>query len=362
MNTQRAIAIKLRARIRSVLASGKIRRVILLGAVPIAIIIPGTVAWSHCDPGVVARAPLSTAIDPYPGGLGFSHASGASGGERVGFGGPGIEYNWHAVLWRGSTASLVDLRAFLPPGFIGSTGPKAVLINGGGPVELLLTDPQGRRTGFDPVHNTLFHDIPTAAYWTEIIPCSDDVKVLEMANRRAGQYALDVIGAGSGHFAVDITVSGPSGDWLTHSFVGMAARGISSRFVFQGEVNVFAVFEASVNINTGPKAFEVNGTFTLGPGGTISPMTQPVSIKCEYFISTIPAGAFKQTQQGTFVFEGTIDGIALDANLTPTGGNNYAFNIKGAGPLNLPSANPVRVWLAIGNNGGSVSVNADFEP
>jgi hypothetical protein len=62
-----------------------------------------------------------------------------------------------------------------------------------------------------------------------------------------------------------------------------------------------------------------------------------------------------------FVFEGTVNGVALEANLTPTGGNTYSLKIEGAGARNLPGGNPVEVRLGIGNNGGTVSVNAELE-
>ena len=102
-----------------------------------------------------------------------------------------------------------------------------------------------------------------------------------------------------------------------------------------------------------------------------------------YFLEAITAGSFTPTPKGAFGFKGVINGITkctmtafarstdclrrdtepttyFDAHLTPTGANGYAFKIVGAGLTDLPSANPVEVRLAIGNNGGSVSVIADF--
>ncbi len=140
---------------------------------------------------------------------------------------------------------------------------------------------------------------------------------------------------------------------------GTAAPQIS-RITFPGEVT-FAAFGARLAINSPSRAFEVNSTFILDAGGTISPVMQPVTIQVgNNFLAVIPAGSFRPGPNGKFLFDGVINGVALSANLTPLGGNSYAFRIEGAGAPNLPSANPVEVWLGIGNNGGSVPVNAGF--
>ena len=216
-----------------------------------------------------------------------------------------------------------------------------------------------------------------------------------MSIQMAGQYTLDVIGTESGNFRVEVATSDEAGNRISHFFEGTTAPGVSSRFTFQAEAIFFAAFGANLKITSASEAFEMNGTFTLGPSGTISPITQPVTVQFgEDFLMTIPAGSFSQTPQGAFAFKGVIKGLTLcsltafnnstnclsrdiepnkyvDANLTPTGSTGYAFKIVGAvqglrqWPAKLPSANPVEgveVQLAIGNNGGTVSVNADFAP
>src|SRR5207302_9396674 len=93
-------------------------------------------------------------------------------------------------------------------------------------------------------------------------------------------------------------------------------------FAFQGVSNLFAAFGANLRINYPSQAFEVDGRFTLGAGGTISPVTQPVTIELgQGFLLAIPAGSFTQTPQGTFFFAGIIHGIPLEAYLTPLAGN-----------------------------------------
>lgn len=246
----------------------------------------------------------------------------------------------------------------------------ALSVSSNAPVEFLLTDPQGHRAGYDPVSKTLFEDIPVSAYTSALFedeqtftPDGPPFKILGVANQMAGQYTLNVIGTGSGRFTVAVRASDAAGNWITQTYSGTAAPGVSSQFTFQGGVTTFAAFTANPAISPSHQAFGVDGTFTLGPGGTISPVTQPVTVQLgKGFLVTIPAGSFEETPQGTFVFGGVIQGVLLAAALEPTGGNSYAFAVAGAGALNLPISNPVDVRLAIGSNGGSTSVNATFVP
>jgi len=61
------------------------------------------------------------AINPHPSGFTSSVAQGVSDGQQVGWGaGPATGNQVHALLWAGSAASVVDLHAFLPPGFTSS--------------------------------------------------------------------------------------------------------------------------------------------------------------------------------------------------------------------------------------------------
>ena len=157
--------------------------------------------------------------------------------------------------------------------------------------------------------------------------------------------------------------------WIDQSYSGTTAPGRVSRFTFPGVLTNFAAFGATVKINLASKAFEVKASFTLGDRGMISLTAQPVTIETFYsghsIMVTIPPGSFRQTQQGTFVFQGVIQGIQLAAELKPEGGKSYTLQVRGMRVperSDLPSGNPVTVWLAIGNNGGSIEVNAEFPP
>lgn len=247
--------------------------------------------------------------------------------------------------------------------------PQALGIYTQDPVEFILTDPQGRRTGFDPVSNTSYQEIPASEYANRVYSDVQNVslyppfKSLDMAVPMAGQYTLNVIGTGSGNFTVEVDASDAAGNWITQTYSGTTSPGVSSQFTFQGTVISFAAFAANLSITSASQAFDVPGQFTLGSGGTISPVTQPVTLQLgSGFLVTIPPGSFTDVRPGTgqFALQGrTINGVQIGGYVNWTGGNNYAFRFSGTAS-NLPSANPVDVRLTIGNNGGDISVNATF--
>ena len=124
----------------------------------------------------------------------------------------------------------------------------------------------------------------------------------------------------------------------------------------------FAAFSAKLEIESASGAFHLESTFILGPGGSIDPPTQDTTLQLGGFTMKIPAGSFQQQGEGDFIFEGAIGGIALQAEISSLGGGGYSFQLEGAGASNLPTSNPVTVKLTIGNNTGSISVNASITP
>lgn len=107
------------------------------------------------------------------------------------------------------------------------------------PVEFALTDPHGRRTGFDPITSTSFHEIPVSDYshtktCGELYgsPCSPLLPALNMANPVDGRGTLDVIGIGREDLSVEVRVSDAVGDSMSHTYTGTTAPGVRSRFTF----------------------------------------------------------------------------------------------------------------------------------
>ena len=123
----------------------------------------------------------------------------------------------------------------------------------------------------------------------------------------------------------------------------------------------FAAFKARGEIDAAAGVFEVSCTFTLGAGGSFSPFTQDLTVQLAGFSTTIPRGSFRQTKRGRFVFEGVVNGVPLEAKLTPRGGSGFSLKLEGAGAPNLPNSNPVTLKLTAGSNAGTTTVRAEFE-
>jgi hypothetical protein len=131
----------------------------------------------------------------------------------------------------------------------------------------------------------------------------------------------------------------------------------------------FAAFTAKLDLKAGPSArkdsFSLNGTFSLGTGSNgIAPLTEAVSLALAggtgAVTLTIPAGSFTRTGNGGFAFEGTINGVALEAQIRPIRGNQFTFKAEGTGANLTGIANPVAVTLTIGDDSGTTTVTAEI--
>jgi hypothetical protein len=78
------------------------------------------------------------------------------------------------------------------------------------------------------------------------------------------------------------------------------------------------------------------------------------------FTTTIPVGFFTGKGYNPFHFEGTINGAALEVSIVPTGAKRYDFDAMAQNVNLTGTVNPVGVMLAIGDNAGTVFVNAQL--
>src|SRR5882762_5595524 len=119
----------------------------------------------------------------------------------------------------------------------------------------------------------------------------------------------------------------------------------------------FSAFNAAPEI--GSDRFELNGRFTLGEGSNgINPHTEAVTLQLGTFSVTMPQASFKKASDGRYVFEGTIDGAALELRIAPATTNSYTFNAEGSGANLSGTVNPVSVVLTIGDDGGATTARA----
>jgi hypothetical protein len=109
----------------------------------------------------------------------------------------------------------------------------ALLTVGCSPIELILTDPSGNKTGTDPILGETFNQIPNSAYTTQSIANDDDPtrgatpesKVLDVPTPADGDYSLDVIGTGTGPFSIDFFAYDSNGDVSVQTVTGNATAG-----------------------------------------------------------------------------------------------------------------------------------------
>jgi YVTN family beta-propeller protein len=125
----------------------------------------------------------------------------------------------------------------------------------------------------------------------------------------------------------------------------------------------FSAFSAKLAIQAAPSpnagAFELLSEFTLGSASNgINPPAEPVTLQVGTFAMTIPPGSFKGKGYGPFTFDGTINGVALEVAIVPTGAKRYAFGAAAQNVNLTGTANPVTVRASIGVDSATTSVNA----
>jgi hypothetical protein len=96
------------------------------------------------------------------------------------------------------------------------------------PAELLVTDALGRRSGRDPVTNTIYNEIPGALYSLEDKISTSDIdldpstvhqtKVLSLPALVDGTYSVKVIGTGSGSYTLTSSMTNGVGSTTVETF------------------------------------------------------------------------------------------------------------------------------------------------
>jgi Tol biopolymer transport system component len=105
---------------------------------------------------------------------------------------------------------------YYKPRTAGNAG-RSMEISAHSPIHLLVTDPLGRKTGYDPRTDQTFWEIPDAGYGLETITSPDgqvlpESKVFMVADPLDGDYTVEVIGYDTGAYTVYVDRS----DFSTH--------------------------------------------------------------------------------------------------------------------------------------------------
>jgi len=175
----------------------------------------GVVNWYLCNSLPII---LETRSSPYNGH--FVVATGQSGSEQWSINDPG---GFNLTLL--STNSYTSYRKY------GSspTDPSALSIIGHSPIEFLVTDPAGRRTGYDPQTGQYVQQTLDSSYGIEAIGASDgtsshiETLMFETGAPIAGTYSVQLIGVGTGGYQVDFVGYDSGGSSNQQTIIGAIA-------------------------------------------------------------------------------------------------------------------------------------------
>lgn len=105
------------------------------------------------------------------------------------------------------------------------------------PAELLITDPNGNKTGFNPVSGLIIKDIPESGYFTDTIDNDETgeidphpTKQLGIPNPIRGKYTLEVIGIATGTYTLGAGWIDQSGVVVETIFKGVTTTGSINSF------------------------------------------------------------------------------------------------------------------------------------
>lgn len=103
------------------------------------------------------------------------------------------------------------------------------------PIHLIVTDPSGRKAGFDPNSSTTWNEIPNTEYLQEKItaPNGDvtgETKILSIVSPQTGSYKIETIGYDTGPYTVLVDKISTFGDISDESFSGQAQAGSMNEY------------------------------------------------------------------------------------------------------------------------------------
>jgi hypothetical protein len=255
-----------------------------------------------------------------------------------------------------------------------------VTILGLSPIELQVTNPDGKTTGYNPDTGSREINIPKTSYSEESEPSTesdsteDPVKVLFL-NVPSGNYILKIYGTGEGDYTVKIRNIGDDAITELEPITGTASQGMTETYRLQipdsGEIT-FSNSNQSPTANagsdqTGEQSYEI----TLDGSGSSDPDGDP--LKYSWSFVSKPSGStvslsdsnsktptFTPDLQGTYTLQLVVNDYFTDSSpstvtitvtpiqsrisVTPnfsaplnTGSSNISFDLNNIGRLNVSS-------------------------
>lgn len=222
------------------------------------------------------------------------------------------------------------------------------------PVDLEITGPNGLR-----ISKTLA-EIPGASY--EEFDSDGDGHpndIITIPLPLAGDYAIRIVpeddATPSDTYTLESTLNGVT----TVLAQDRQIQDIPSQPFMVNVPEPFDAFAAKVEIED--DEFEVKGRFTLGDASNgIDPTSEEVIFKIGTFSASMPPGSFERDDH-SFEFEGIIDGVELEMKIKPRRNGAFTLKVEGDDVDLTGTINPVEVTLTIGDDGGTIRVNAEIE-
>jgi hypothetical protein len=119
-----------------------------------------------------------------------------------------------------------------------TTPEKTLTVRAHSPVQLLITDPAGNQTGYNPATQTIIRNIALSSYGIEpgiaptdgSSPAVGETKYFQQITPQEGNYKLDVIGIGNGNYTLDISTTDEKGNTATKVLKGIAQKAITESY------------------------------------------------------------------------------------------------------------------------------------
>jgi hypothetical protein len=149
------------------------------------------------------------------------------------------------------------------------------------PIEFVITDPLGRRVGFNPVIGQEFQEIPSSLYERISFIITPDGELMpsegahgpidfEIGSLVEGTYTLDVFGVGSGEWSFNLGVNDASGfNPKQVNFSGIASNGSISQYTFQIAKPSLALKNIAVTPSNQGQAPAITGRILGGVANSI---------------------------------------------------------------------------------------------
>ena len=199
------------------------------------------------------------------------------------------------------------------------------------PVELVLTDPLGRRTGFDPTTNSEYNEDPNAGYDnagtdTDEGPGPETTKKIQTSASIDGDYTVIVKGTGIGNYSAEFRAFYNYSGYSEAGFATLKNIAISSCAVhtytihYENRAGVTSTLSGGFD-GGGQRPKDVNKFLTYA-----NPSDSQTDLPAG--TTTFPLMIFCGNSIITSTFKASLNGVDISSLFNPTPGSHETININ----------------------------------